>query len=94
MHVLLQRGVLWFASITGLNINPLSDKPLHCFKCLIAIIWAEPNSALVGIGRLPATLIARLAFGEMRSGALTMCVPVDIITLRHLGRFPLLANQQ
>jgi hypothetical protein len=68
---------LRFASIAGLNINPLADKLLYDFESLPAVIRAEPNSWLTGIGRLPATAIAHLAFGEMCSGTLTVRIAID-----------------
>jgi hypothetical protein len=70
-------GDLWFASIAGLNINPLADKPPYDVECLTAVMGAEPNAALAGIGRLPATVIAHSTFGEMCSGTLTVRVAID-----------------
>jgi hypothetical protein len=75
-----------FASSTGLNINSVADKFVYDLECLSAIIRAEPNSALAGVGRLPTTVIAHAAFSEMRSGALTMRISIDEIVGHSLMR--------
>jgi hypothetical protein len=66
-----------FASIAGLNINPVAGKLLYHLECLTVVKWAEPNSALDGVGRLPATVIAHPAFSEMCSGTLTVRIAID-----------------
>jgi hypothetical protein len=57
--------LLWFAFVTGLNLSPLANKLRYGFECLIAVVWAEPNSAFTGVGGLPATVIAHPAIGKL-----------------------------